>query len=124
MPKTRDRLLTLLVSQSRVTAAVSRAGGDLSALRTAKLPKLTDRSEMATFFLLFGQGPKVVGVKFVKGASALKSAETDLTTAHYAIPFPDKGPERIVRRAVLNCQPTLPGCLLVLETPDSVQSPQ
>lgn len=124
LPGTRERLAALLGSQARVDQAVQRAGGGLSSLRTVDLPKFTKKSGTADFFILFKTGPAVAGVKFLDGAPELRAAAKDLESSHFDVPFPDAGPERIVRRGVLDCEPVLSHCIVVLETPDSVHSLQ
>lgn len=122
MPKTRQRLTELLKSDSRAVEAVAHARDDLSQLRTIKLPKITSKSVMAEFFVLFGAGPKVIAVKFISGSDELRSATKYLTTAKYNVSFPDDGPTHIVRRGVLDCEPELSSCQFVFIPPGSVHS--
>jgi hypothetical protein len=75
----------------------------------------------AEFFLLFGAGSKVDDIKFISGSDDLKSAVKVIPTISFKVAFPDDGPTRLLRRAMLACSP-VSGCNLVLFTPDSVKS--
>ena len=72
------------------------------------------RNVSAELFLLFAPGPKVAGVKFLSGAEELRDAEKAVTAAKYEVRFPDDNSEQILRRAVLSCEPEIPGCTLAL----------
>jgi len=122
MPETRRRLVALLKSSFRADAAVSRARNELARLRAVRLPKVTSKSATGEFFVLLTAGPKVTDVKFISGPPELRAAMKDLSLARFDEPFPDAGPEKIVRRGVLDCEPSVPYCQFILMTPDSVQS--
>jgi len=99
------------------------AGAELSCLRTFSVlgPKVTKGS--AQFFVLFGGsgGSKVEEVKFIAGSEELKNAGKFLSATDFKVVFPDDGPERLVRRGILYCDPTTK-CTFVLYPPGSVQS--
>ena len=124
MPKTHQRLLALLKTDSRVFGAEQRARRDLIQLRSVRLPRLTTGTATAEFFVLFTAGPKVAAVKFVSGSDALRPAIKDLSSARFNLSFPDAGDERIVRRGVVDCERVVPYCQFILMTPDSVRSVQ
>jgi hypothetical protein len=54
-------------------------------------------------------------------AEALKFSEKSLLSTKFNVSFPDDGPSRILRRAILGCYPYT-GCSFVLMTPTSVFS--
>lgn len=121
-PGTRSRLLDLLVSESRVEAAVNRAREELTRQRTVKLGRITAKEASAEFFVLFSRGPKVEEVKFIRGDEELRAAAGVLAAARFDVPFPDQGPTRLVRRGILTCARGRSGCSFALLTPDSVHS--
>jgi Tfp pilus assembly protein PilF len=96
-------------------------GNELSALRTVKLKHLVPGKAEAEFFLLFGPGPKVEGLQFIKGSDQLKSAGSALVDAGFQVAFPEHSSARLVRRGILMCS-DISGCNAVLFTPDSVNS--
>lgn len=102
-------------------AMISTAAGELSAIRTVKLPRLTSKTASAEYFLLFSAGPKLEEVKFISGAAELSKADKALSAAHYNLPIPDEQ-ARIVRRGILMCSQTTAECSIVLLPPASVQS--
>ena len=87
-----------------------------------RLAKVTSQSATGEVFVLIAAGPKVTGVKFSSGPPELRAAMKDLSQARFDESFPDAGPEKIVRRGVLDCEPSVPYCQFILMTPDSVQS--
>jgi tetratricopeptide (TPR) repeat protein len=110
MPQTRERLVGLLKSDSRADDAVDRARIRLTQLRTTKLPQLTKRSVNSQFFILFGDGGKVLGAKFISGSDSLRNATKALVSAKFDVTFPDDGKEIIVRRGMLDCESELSYC--------------
>jgi hypothetical protein len=75
----------------------------------------------AEFFLLFSSGTKPPEVKFVSGSQELKDAGKFLSAVKLDVPFPDNGPELLLRRGMLTCDPYIK-CSLVLYQPQSVRS--
>ena|SRR5271156_1185962 len=99
----------------------------LQDLRTIKLDHYPEKPKghtNAEFNLVFEPGPKLTSVKFVSGSDELRDAGMFLQSAKIDIVFPDDHPTKILRRAVLNCEPEIPGCTLVFVRPFSVTSAQ
>jgi len=90
-------------------------------MRTVKLPRIVPGTASAEFFLLFGPGSKVEGVKFISGSANLSSAEKTIRAAVFPVSYPDDSKARIVWRAILACTP-FSGCEIVLYNPQSVNS--
>jgi tetratricopeptide (TPR) repeat protein len=122
MSDTRKRLVALLKGSSRADEAVSKAQDDLTGLRSVRLPKITNESATAEFFVLFAKGPKVAAVKFLSGSETLRNAGKSLAAAKFDVVFPDDGQTLLIRRGVLNCEPELSYCQFILYPPDSVHS--
>jgi len=112
--ETMERLVALRHSQALATQEVNKAREELGQLRSVKLPRVTEQSASADFYVLFvrGAGPKQA--RFLNGAESLRGAADTLTAATYDVPFPDDAPTRIVRRGTLSCERTPPGCQFVL----------
>ncbi len=101
------------LASSHAIDAVS-PGEELSKLRTTSIPDLPKQEGSATFWILLSAG-KVEDVLFASGSESLKIASASLLKAHYDVPFPDDGPEKIVRRGILSCSTyTTPSCEFVL----------
>lgn len=96
-------------------------GAELSQARTFLVSGLKSDTGTAEFFLLFGSGGKVEDVKFISGADELKDAGKSLTSVNFNVPMPDTGPERLVRRGILFCDP-ITHCTLVLQPPAYVRA--
>ena len=94
---------------------------ELSQMRTIKLPRITDASATAGYFVLLSPGPKVAEVKFISGSPALRDAGKALASAPYPISFPEGSQAKLVRRGILMCAPTT-GCNFVPLTVDLVRS--
>ena len=90
---------------------------ELSQLRTVPVPALALQKGSADYFVLFSSsGPQ--NVLFIRGDEELRGAGNALLKASYHMPFPDNGPERIIRRGILSCsQYTTPRCTFVLLLP-------
>jgi hypothetical protein len=59
-------------------------------------------------------------VRFIRGDEHLKSAAGGLQKAHFNMPFPDRGPEKLVRRGILSCSDvTKPACTFILLLPQN-----
>jgi tetratricopeptide (TPR) repeat protein len=99
-------------------------GAELSHLRTFDLPGLTNIKGTAEFFLLFGpgaNGSKLQDVIFIRGSDELKDAGRILSSVNFNVLFPDNGPERLVRRGIVTCDPII-HCSAVLYPPNLVRS--
>jgi tetratricopeptide (TPR) repeat protein len=115
LDETRERLKKL------VGAPKSLDPGELGKLRTTALPGLTQMNGSGEFFVLFS-AHKVEDVQFIDGVENLSKATDALTKAHYDVPFPDDGPEKIVRRGILSCSTyTTPHCQFVFLLPSLAQ---
>ncbi|HST10855.1 MAG TPA: tetratricopeptide repeat protein [Terriglobales bacterium] len=94
--------------------------------RTFKIPRLTQGTETAEFFVLFSadgksKAFKVDDVKFVSGSDKLKTQAKQLKAIDFAFPSPSDGASRFVRRGILGCYP-YSGCSFVLLDPEAVHS--
>jgi tetratricopeptide (TPR) repeat protein/transglutaminase-like putative cysteine protease len=126
---TSDRELTGTITNRllRLGANVERdplkfdGGAELSHDRTFFIRGLKNGNGSAEFFLLFGSGGKVDDVKFVSGSDELKGAGKVLSQENFNVLLPDGGPEQLLRRGVLLCDPTT-HCTFVLYPPGSVRS--
>ncbi|HEX7363399.1 MAG TPA: DUF3857 domain-containing protein [Bryobacteraceae bacterium] len=106
-------------SQGHPATGPSKERAELSQLRTTKIRGIPKQQASAEFFLLFSAS-KVEDAQFISGSPALKSAIAALLKAHYNMPFPDKGPERIVRRGILSCSTyASPSCEFVFLLPST-----
>ena len=117
--------LDALRAEGSVPPAQVAAAPSLQDLRTFKIahfPGKPEKHVSAEFFILFEPGPKVSGVKFVSGSEELREAGSVLQSAKINAIFPDDHPSHIVRRAILDCEPEIPGCVLVLIPPANVYS--
>ena len=90
----------------------------LSEIRSTKIPVPIGNSNLdqknATFALVFENGKKEVGVRFVSGAAELKELRKALTTAKYQIAFPDERPTRLLRMGLLSCSRYTKECTFAL----------
>ena len=99
----------------------SAAKEELVKLRTVKLEPFSKETGSAEYFILVGQGSKVLDAKFVSGDDALRKATPALKAAKYDAHLPDDSPMHIVRRGVVMCS-EVSGCSIVLYTPALVRS--
>lgn len=94
---------------------------ELSQLRTTKIPGIPKQEASAEFFLLLSAS-KVEDAQFIRGSDQLKSATSALLKAHYRMPFPDNGPEKIARRGILSCSTySTPSCEFVFLLPSTMR---
>lgn len=123
---TRDRLDALRMEGSVPRDQVAHAPSlqDLSTFKFDHFPGKPKDHANAEFNLIFEPGPKLTSVKFVTGSDELRDAGTFLQSAKIDIVFPDDHPTKILRRAILDCEPEIPGCTLVFVPPFSVTSVQ
>jgi tetratricopeptide (TPR) repeat protein len=128
LPETRERLAKLggkpdnrpnLRRGNPADPAPVDAMEELSRLRSIPLPELTYKRGSADFFVLFSPST-VEDAQYIRGDEELKGAVTALRKATYNMPFPDQGPEKIVRRGILSCSEyTKPACTFVLLLPSN-----
>jgi tetratricopeptide (TPR) repeat protein len=119
VPETRARLAAL-VGEKKVDAMVDKYRGELAGERTLKLGPLVKENAEAEFLVALAAGPKVEGVKFIRGSDKLKPFAAALMTAQFNAPFPDATPTHVIRRGVLACSPA--DCTFVLTLPQDVRS--
>lgn len=93
----------------------------LSQMRLVRLPRFVPGHGSCEFFLLFGPGPKVESVRFISGTENLKVAGKVLTSAKFPVEFPADSSARLLRRAMVVCEPVT-GCQALLLPPDGVHS--
>ena len=94
---------------------------ELGKLRTTGIPALPKQTGSAEFYLLVSQDG-IQDVQFIGGSDSLKNAAREIRASKYKFPFPDAGPEKIVRRAILSCSYyTAPSCQLTLLLPSTVR---
>ena len=99
---------------------VSRAE-ELGKLRTFSIPELGTRVGSAEFFILFS-AQKVEDAQFISGSQQLTDAVYVMKKKRFPVPFPDAGPERIVRRGILSCSKYMtPSCALTFLTLESTR---
>jgi len=90
------------------------AEGELSELRTWRVPELKYQHGTAEFYLLLSKAG-TDELQFIRGDEELKPATGALGKVDYKMSFPDDGPEKIARRGILSCsQVTTPSCTFVL----------
>ena len=100
-------------------AAPISAGEELGRLRTIKVAGLPKQTGSAEFFVLLSK-QQIEDVQFISGVDALKSAGQAIRATQYSFPFPDAGPERLIRRGILSCSAyTTPSCSLTLLLPST-----
>jgi tetratricopeptide (TPR) repeat protein len=95
---------------------------DLRSFKIAHFPGKPKEHASAEFFLLFEPGPKLTSVKFISGSDELRNASAALQSANMAVLFPDDHPAKILRRALLDCEPEIPGCVVAFIPIESVDS--
>ena len=125
MDKTRERLQRLLPTSADSSRNIEIAG-ELSRMRTTKVPIAASRAGNAEFFLVFAHNEKTSSVvvedaKFIKGSEPLKSAEAALRSAKFNVPLPADGQPRLLRRGILFCS-TQPGCSFTMLNPEDLSS--
>lgn len=116
--KFRERMNSKVATLSSARAGVTKdAISELSSLRTYRVPKFTDWGggyKSAELAVAFTKGPTVQSVWFRSGAEELKDGFDDVSDLNFNILFPDDGPTRIVRLAILSCSEVSKGCMLAL----------
>jgi tetratricopeptide (TPR) repeat protein len=88
----------------------------LQNLRTAHLPREKPVTASADFLVLFAGG-KVSDVKMLGGDPTLETYGSLLIQGKFNIPFPDDGPERIIRQGILSCSAYDPNCMFLMMLP-------
>ena len=100
------------------------AAEELGKLRTIRVPGLPKQTGIAEFFLLISrQG--IEDVQLIGASDAFKDAAHAIQAAKYEFPFPDAGPEKIIRRGILSCSLyTIPSCQLTMLLPSTTTMAQ
>jgi len=99
------------------SAAMKDATAELSSLRTYRVPTFTDWGggyKSAELGIAFTKGPTVQSVWYRSGAEELKDGFDDVSDLNFMVSFPDDGPTKIVRLAILSCSEVSKGCMLAL----------
>ena len=105
-------MTTVKVSNPGISAAE-----ELGRLRNTEVPLLSEQKGSAEFFISFSKG-KVEETRFITGDAALKEAGAALSKTAFKVPFPDDGPEKLIRRGILSCSAyTKPSCQFVMLLP-------
>jgi TonB family protein len=95
------------------------SAAELGTLRTIKIPALPKQTGSAEFFLLVSR-KGIESVQLIGESPAFKDAGSAIQAARYEFPFPDQGPEKLIRRAILSCSTyTSPSCQLTLLLPST-----
>jgi tetratricopeptide (TPR) repeat protein/transglutaminase-like putative cysteine protease len=114
--KFRDRMSSKIASLSDAGTTVTKdASSELSSSRTYRVPNFTDWGggyKSAEFGIAFTKGPAVQSVWYRSGAEELRNGADDVSDLKFKVLFPDDGPTRIVRLAILSCSEVSKGCTL------------
>ncbi|MGA8030080.1 MAG: transglutaminase domain-containing protein, partial [Bryobacteraceae bacterium] len=112
------------ITRSAAKSGTISAGEELGKLRTIKIPELPKQTGAAEFFILLSKGG-IEDVRVIGASDALKGAESVLGTTKYEFPFPDEGPEKIIRRGILSCSTyTAPSCQFTMLLPSTTTTAQ
>jgi tetratricopeptide (TPR) repeat protein len=123
-PETRGRLIALR-AQSKAQPSEAADQISLQEFRTIKLTKFPAKPAKhasAEFFILFGSAPKATSVQFISGSEELRDVGPALAASKIEAVFPDANPTQILRRGILDCEPEIVGCVLVLFEPRFVSA--
>ncbi|HUK32052.1 MAG TPA: DUF3857 domain-containing protein [Candidatus Acidoferrum sp.] len=115
-----DSVQRLMGSVARGDDAVIAGRTELAHIRTFRMPLLTKTKASAEFYLLFTQGIPAPEVKFISGSDALRNVDKQIVELKINVLFPDDHPTKLLRRAILSCEPSAARCDLSLITPDMV----
>ena len=115
MKETRTRLAHL-GNQPKVNGP-----DELTKSRTLKVDLRSTAEGAAEFFLLVGEGAKIVETRFISGSEHLRGAGKTLKSLSLPGALPGSGPAKLVRRGLLACAPQS-GCSLLFYTAERVRS--
>ena len=113
----RARLTALLGDAKKVDAVVDSNRKQLSDMRSYTVEGKSKANVTAEFLVLFSNPNKVEGVRFISGDESLRPLADAIRTTSFGKMFPDAGPAKLLRRALLGCAPNS-GCALTLIVPD------
>ncbi len=117
VPETAERLNRLGGAVRAPAKGSISAGEELGRLRNTEVPLLSEQKGSAEFFISFSKG-KVEETRFITGDATFKEAGAALSRTVFKVPFPDDGPEKVVRRGILSCSAyTKPSCQFVMLLP-------
>jgi tetratricopeptide (TPR) repeat protein len=85
-------------------------------LRLIHLPRVKPITASADFLILF-VGGKVSAVKLLGGDAKLAPYVDLLKQAQFNVPFPDDGPEHVIRQGILSCSEYDPKCMFIMMLP-------
>jgi Flp pilus assembly protein TadD/transglutaminase-like putative cysteine protease len=128
VPETRARLAALLspdANDQKIDGLVTKAGVELSALRTFQAGNLLKEKADADFLILLSPGEKearIDEVKFISGSDKLRPFAANLRSLHFMGVFPDALPAKLVRRGTLSCSAATGDCVFVLLLPEDVRT--
>jgi TonB family protein len=113
-----ERLRSAGVPESDVSTS-SEASRELGRLRTAAVPAIQNRVGSADFFILVSRRG-IEDVRLIGTSAFFNDAADAIRSEHWQFPFPDKGPEKIIRSGTLYCSTyTTPNCQLTMLLPSS-----
>jgi len=96
---------------------------ELGALRTIKIPALPKQTGSAEFLVLVSRNG-IEGARLIGESPAFQKAAAAIQSAKYQFPFPDEGPEKLIRRGILSCSTyTTPSCQFTLLLPSTTKAP-
>jgi tetratricopeptide (TPR) repeat protein len=106
------------------TSLPIQASEELGLLRTIKIPGLPKQTGSAEFFLLISRAG-IEAAKLIGESTAIEGAAAAIQSAKYEFPFPDDGPEKLIRRGILSCSTyTTPSCQMTLLLPSTTRVAQ
>jgi tetratricopeptide (TPR) repeat protein len=116
----RARLTTLVGDATKVDAIVDTNRSQLSGMRSYKVSGTSKANVTAEFLVLFSSPNKVEAVRFISGDNSLRPFADAISTTSFGKMFPDPGPAKLLRRALLGCAPGS-GCAVTLILPDDAE---
>lgn len=116
----RERLAKLVGAEA-VDHLVDENRSQLSAMRTASIAIKGGAGKHADFFVLFSAPSVIQSVKFEEGDEGMSAAVDALRSAKFAAMFPDDGPAKILRRAMVVCPKTGEPCGVTLLLPQDAR---
>jgi hypothetical protein len=105
--------------EKRIGRSASNGGNlteRLQNLRIIHLPRAKPVTASADFLVLFAGG-KVSAVKLLGSDAKLAPYVDLLKQAQFNLPFPDDGPEHVVRQGILSCSEYDPKCMFMMTLP-------
>jgi transglutaminase-like putative cysteine protease/Flp pilus assembly protein TadD len=109
----KDRLDKMALGNAAANSS-SDVAGDLSRMRTVAVPNKTGGATGQADFLILLSKKGVEDVALVTGTEGLRPMTKAITALRFDLPFPDDGPERMVRRGILSCPTAGSNCSMIL----------